>query len=236
MNFTEAVIYQPKQDIAGVRPYFVLPRQEDVAYFDSRGGAPEAELITWALQFVDQGDRGSSILDIGSHIGTWGITFATAGYDDVVCFEAQPWLAHLNRAGAALNGLERWSHTCQSAALWNDRRLLTLQAPYADGGGGSVVVITADPAVELEVQAWPLDTFHYQPRFMKIDVEGAELEVLRGAKTTIDAYKPTILFESWVEERGQNAEETFRYLHDILDYRTVNVNGWPEMWLAEPKS
>jgi len=35
----------------------------------------------------------------------------------------------------------------------------------------------------------------FQPHFVKIDVEGAELKVLDGGKRTIDKYKPAILFE-----------------------------------------
>ena len=35
----------------------------------------------------------------------------------------------------------------------------------------------------------------YQPHFMKIDVEGGEMLVLRGAKNTIKKYKPVIIFE-----------------------------------------
>lgn len=47
--------------------------------------------------------------------------------------------------------------------------------------------ITIDDFVEKE---------SYEPTFMKIDVEGDEIEVLNGAKKTIKKYKPYILIES----------------------------------------
>lgn len=41
----------------------------------------------------------------------------------------------------------------------------------------------------------PLDSFDLKPLFLKIDVEGSELEVLRGGKQTIDRWKPITLLE-----------------------------------------
>lgn len=37
-------------------------------------------------------------------------------------------------------------------------------------------------------------------RLIKIDVEGAEVEVIKGANKTISKYKPLIIFESWDKE------------------------------------
>jgi FkbM family methyltransferase len=40
-----------------------------------------------------------------------------------------------------------------------------------------------------------LDTFKFTPRLIKIDVEGAELEVLKGSKKTIQRHKPVLIIE-----------------------------------------
>jgi FkbM family methyltransferase len=230
-DYTQAVIYRPKTDIAGVRPYFVLPSQDTADYFDSCGGAPEAELITWAHQFLNPY---KSFIDIGSHIGTWSTTFALAGHYNTIAYEAQEWLAGLNSAGLALNG--QVHVTCHNVGIWSEQDLLTLRAPHADGGGGSVAIDFGTLTTLTEkVPVYPLDLFAHQPGLIKIDVEGAELHVLKGAAKTITAEQPTILFESWRDERGQDIESTFRYLHDTLNYRSVNVTGWPEMYLAEPR-
>lgn len=224
----DAVIYHTREYIAGVRPYFVLPGQDSVTYFDNHGGAPEAELITWAAQFLVPT---KAFLDVGSHIGTWGITYALRGHGQVIGFEAQPWLARLANAGYALNGFQS---KVQDHGLWHESDLLQLKAPYSDGGGGSVVVSTDKPEIIKSVLVRPLDAEYHHVGFMKIDVEGAELNVLKGAKVTISREKPTILLECWQDERGQNIEELFDYLDDCLDYRFTNVDGWPEMWLCEP--
>ena len=45
-----------------------------------------------------------------------------------------------------------------------------------------------------------LDSLNLKPDFLKIDVEGMEWHVLMGGKTTIQTYKPVIIFE----ENGLN--------------------------------
>ena len=52
-----------------------------------------------------------------------------------------------------------------------------------------------------------LDDFNFNNHisFIKIDVEGHELEVLKGAKKTIKKFKPNMLIE--IEERHSNKKE-----------------------------
>jgi FkbM family methyltransferase len=40
-----------------------------------------------------------------------------------------------------------------------------------------------------------VDSFSLSPKFVKIDVEGAELDVLKGMKLTLEKYKPKIMLE-----------------------------------------
>jgi FkbM family methyltransferase len=67
----------------------------------------------------------------------------------------------------------------------------------------------------------------YVPAMIKVDVEGAELEVLRGALNTLRTHKPTLVFEHGVggaDHYGTSPED----LHDLLSevgYRIFDIDG-----------
>ena len=72
-----------------------------------------------------------------------------------------------------------------------------------------------------------LDTGH-QVDFMKIDVEGAEYEVLKGAKETLKRWRPVMVFEHGkgaADVYGVAPGEVFDFLTK-LDYRVSTMGGW----------
>jgi FkbM family methyltransferase len=223
---TDCIPYQSTKEIAGVRPLFYLPPSSDMAWWEELG-VPEADLITWAVQnFLP--NRNAEFVDVGCHVGTWSIPIAMRG-NHVTAFEAQPWIADLCRRGMEANDCKMDLYT---TALGDHFHKAILRAPYADGGGGSIVCDFTDPSISMEVYVHRLDGYDTRPALMKVDCEGAELDVLRGGRRTIEKYAPKILFEVWADERGQRKEDLFRYIQDELGYRYQQI--WPETWLAEP--
>jgi len=222
------VIFE-EAEIAGVFPVFVVRSEDDADYFRDSAGAPEAPLIEWAAQFV-RNDPRAFFVDVGAHVGTWCITFAKLGVD-VVGFEPQRAICRMCNQGFLLS---KAKGECLPIALGEGWGEAILTAPYADGGGGSIVRTFDNPAITSLVYVQPLDDFVLSPSLIKIDAEGAELDVLRGGKKTIESNRPRIIFEVWQDELGQRKEELFRYLHDDLEYRTVPVS-WRDTWLAEPR-
>jgi FkbM family methyltransferase len=74
------------------------------------------------------------------------------------------------------------------------------------------------------VKVYPIDVKIKDPvEFIKIDVEGMEMEVLKGAKQTIAKNRPIIFieimnanipaFETWVKNAGYRVEHIFHNVH-----------------------
>jgi FkbM family methyltransferase len=70
-----------------------------------------------------------------------------------------------------------------------------------------------------------LDDLNLSPDFVKIDVQGWELNVLRGARETILKYRPVLV----IERNSHNERETTEYLEGLgyrkLDEEALRQNG-----------
>ena len=234
-NVEDARIYTQRRT-NGENVNYLLADQNMYDYFSAcDGGTPEAPLVEWAIE--QYAGHHAGLVDIGCHVGTWAIPFASEGIP-VIAFEAQPWLGTLCRLSSILSGVESCVQVVKTA-LAQSENFVTLQAPYPDGGGGSIVRTWDDPALTFAVPTMALDSWHRGSynrgiSLIKIDVEGAELDVIKGAQGTIRAKRPDIIFECWNDELGQRREDLFRYLQDTLEYE-FNPLFWPETYLATSK-
>ncbi len=77
-----------------------------------------------------------------------------------------------------------------------------------------------------EVKMDCLDNYRITPNFIKIDVEGCELKVLKGAAKTIEKFRPTMCIEvnhAALKRQGDTAGEVFtwigknKYLWEVIE-------------------
>jgi FkbM family methyltransferase len=65
--------------------------------------------------------------------------------------------------------------------------------------------------------------------FIKIDVEGAQLQVLKGAKRTITKYRPFIVFEHGASAEkiyGTRSEQVYAFLTEECGLRVSKLEAW----------
>lgn len=69
-----------------------------------------------------------------------------------------------------------------------------------------------DKHLEIPVEIVPLDSFNLSPvSFIKIDVEGHELEVIKGARKTIQKNRPVLL----IEVKSHNRQKCFQAIQEL---------------------
>jgi FkbM family methyltransferase len=155
----------------------------------------EIQAILGALQ------PGDVAVDAGAYKGSYlyWMSRAAAG-GRVVAFEPQPELsAYLQRASCSL-GLR--NVTVESAGLSDHRgrgTLSVLGAGTWPGASFESVVAARGPCRRLDVAVVSLDEyFRGEPRrigAIKVDVEGHELQVFRGAERILREHSPLLVFE-----------------------------------------
>lgn len=174
----------------------VDPRVGDqVTFALSVGVSLDQTLVKLMTEMIRPGDR---ILDIGAHVGTFSLAAAAVGAQSLA-IEASPENAALLRASAARNGFTNLT-VVQAVASDAAGEVVF----HAHGPWGQVSVPDDEPpesAVSVTAAAVSisdlLQALSWRPlAFVKMDVEGWELEVLKGMRGLLeDPHAPPLLYE-----------------------------------------
>jgi FkbM family methyltransferase len=219
------------------RRHAILLPAIDIAYY-AEHGLFEAGLIEFSKQLCSPD---AVVLDVGAHCGTYAINLAPHS-QHVYAFEPQRTTFYALCGGVALSTLAH-KVTCLQLALGSEEQVgpQPLLIRSVDGGGSSLhaSVAGASPLGRETVEVKTLDgcvaagllPLGSRVGFVKLDVEGNELQVLRGARETLRAHHPKVLFEAnTIEERDAVAA----HLREAHGYRLVVLSGCANMFIAEP--
>jgi FkbM family methyltransferase len=133
--------------------------------------------------------KGTTVLDIGANVGAYTLMFATwvGEQGRVFAFDPAPDACGGLRAHVALNGFDDRVSIIQAAVTDT-----VGDAPFAihpSGGASSLALASVRGATPVTVATETVDSvckaYGLLPAVIKIDVEGAELGVLRGARNTL---------------------------------------------------
>ncbi|MBO1075474.1 FkbM family methyltransferase [Roseomonas marmotae] len=187
------------------------------------------------LGFLTALHRPGTLVDAGAHDGLLALPLARLPGASVLAFEPLP--AAFARLAAACAGIDAITPIPQ--ALGDAPGRLALSVPVVEGerqeqwaslvktfqGHGPHV-----RAETIEVPVVTLDSFGLADlTAMKIDAEGAEYEVLRGARDTLRRCRPVLTLELEERHREGSTWAVPAFL-DALDYATCFVldgQWWP---------
>jgi FkbM family methyltransferase len=144
---------------------------------------------------------GSIFYDVGAHIGIFSLLAArvVGKGGSVFAFEADPDNAQRIREHAHRNGLDQ-IHVVDRA-VWSAPGKLTFQRALVDSSRNQGAVASGPQIPNentTEVDAVSLDSFlldHTAPTLIKMDIEGGEIEALKGSETTFALNQPMIICE-----------------------------------------
>ena len=195
------------------------PRYE-MTYVDGRYESPMQKVLSSHL------GRGSVFYDVGAHIGIVSMLAArlVGETGSVFAFEADA--ENVVRIEANLRRNDFTQIKVVPYAAWSCTTTLRFARASANSSRNQGAVVNPGAKEEngVEVQALSLDDFASEnrlPTLVKIDVEGAEAEVLRGSEKIFASAKPDLICEvhypqalddvtQWLLKQGYH----FKWLED----------------------
>ena len=190
-------------------------------------------IMTAEQQFWSDLDlSGMTVYDIGAFHGLLTLVFASRA-KTVVCFEPNTQNRKRLMENLMLNGIKNVE--VRKAGVGSQRETRRMVGIPLMPGGSSVDEKTVEELLRAGtktiVEDIPIVTLDQEiceaklpaPDFIKIDIEGWEIEALRGARNSLEFYKPQLFLEMHGEtlrEKKRKAAEIVAFLWE-LNYRRI---------------
>ena len=188
----------------------------------------ENKLIQYTEKYLTDN---SVILDIGANIGTWSIPLAIKNRK-IYSFEPFDSSFYALCGNIFINKKENNIYPRQCALTDNVNKNTTLMLPELVNIGGCKLIET-DLNTENKYSLATIDSFSFDTvDLIKLDVEGHELNVLKGGVNTIARCKPVIMFECWAPDSihwnniPNTGGELMEYIESIgYKINKINIDG-----------
>ena len=176
---------------------------------------------------------GNTVLDIGGHIGLFAVLAARQVGDDgkVFSFEPTPFTRSVMEEVVRLNGVEDVVEVRGEAVSSKSGETVFFDTGDEISNANSLVKSELSQT-EIPITLISVDEFAAERALkvdcIKIDVEGAEMDVLTGAHRTLINDRPAIrlgLHPDAVRQNGQSLDEIWRILEDCQ--MKVSFDGKP---------
>ena len=133
--------------------------------------------------------EGGVVLDVGSNVGVFS-RYALERGNNVICIEPS-----INSLPALYKNLERYNgkYTVIEKGMWSSSGVVNFYENESFPGSNHVSFESATRTIEVSTIDNILDELAVDKLdFIKMDIEGSEVEALKGAKDTIIKYVPNM--------------------------------------------
>jgi FkbM family methyltransferase len=174
---------------------------------------------------------GMTVVDVGANVGLYTLYMAdlVGRAGRVIAFEPDPDLASLLVDNCEANGIQNVQ--AHRAALGTKPERMILHRMSINSGDnhlGSHARTAFLRPVEVEVVSFDSLLPGVRPDFIKVDVQGWELNVLRGMERTLRGSDALIYLEFWpdgLKRAGDAPAELFSFVRGLgLDF--YSADGW----------
>ena len=186
-------------------------------------GRYETEILDVLSNQLFSSLKRGACLDIGANIGNHTIVFAQH-FTEVHSFEPNPTTSQLLKFNTQTLDCVK----THSLAISNFLGTCTISGDLLNSGKSKICTLPNESTSNTKVTTITLDNFLQTIRenivFIKIDVEGHELEVLQGGKNYLKEHKPCIVLEVLKDQISNGKNEALELLQAM---------GYSKFWEIE---
>jgi FkbM family methyltransferase len=170
--------------------------------------------------FLNKIKKDSIFLDIGAYVGSYSVIaskYCTHG--SIHSFEMNPLLIDELRKNRTINNINNLRIIC--AAVWDINGLVLNFCPVVEKDNSTNSILEDVNGSSLGVSSIRIDSYCEQnkiiPDIVKIDVEGAEVRVLKGMEYTLKNIDTLFLeiHPNWLDRFNNTIEELDQILHNF---------------------
>jgi FkbM family methyltransferase len=183
--------------------------------------------------------EGETVVDIGAHVGFFSVWVSDQIGDSgtVLSIEPSPQNLKFLKQNISQNDV----HNCQilEKGVWNDELTKRFASPsYVSGYHNPSVFHSDKEGFEAELSRLD-EIIRNNDRiqtvdFIKMDIEGAEIEAIEGARRTFQKYRPTLAIATYHERAGERTEYKVSKLLNEFGYECEIVDQQESLTVARP--
>jgi FkbM family methyltransferase len=181
------------------------------------------------------------VLDVGASTGTWTVPFHLCFPEaEILAVEPSkynyPYLVHNTQNFHNIKTIKKAASDSIGRCPIAAPTVLQRGREDIEYNTGLISVYGMSDTFRENVEASPLDNMVAKSvDWLKLDVEGYELAVLKGAEVILEQHRPIIQMEVKSANQGMGKSTAYKLLHHVTKAGYMTVGGLEADWILVPK-